>query len=52
MMNYRHTLQIELDTQFPQTDQAEAFFKDRVQKILGPWCVDVKVVRLNEELGQ
>lgn len=49
MMNYRHTLQIELDTQFPQTEEQ---FKAQVQKMVGPWCADVKVVQLNEVLGQ
>ncbi len=50
MMNYRHTLQIELDTQFKKTTPED--LEEQVKLMLGPWCADAKVVRLNEELGQ
>jgi len=42
---WNHTLQITLNTQFME----DSTIAELVKKILGPWCVECKIIKLNEE---
>jgi len=44
-MKYKHTIQITLDTQFPQSSEG---LIQLLQGMIGPWCIEAKVVKLND----
>jgi hypothetical protein len=48
-MNYKHVLQIEVVTQFPNDKDSLA---DMIQQMLGPWCEKATVIEANIRLGQ
>jgi hypothetical protein len=43
---FKHTLTVEITTQFPQTSNS---FTELIRQMLGPWCKSVNVVRMNDE---
>ena len=40
---FRHSLRIELETHLSKDEELESL----VKAILGPWCSEVKILRLN-----
>ena len=48
-MNYKHTLQVEVVTQFPDDKGSLA---DLIQQMLGPWCEKVTSLETNIPLNK
>ena len=43
-VEYKHTLSIEIVTQFPENEDS---LENLIQSVLGPWCLKASVTEMN-----